>query len=178
MYPGDRSSGPISLDLYVSGSAVDTDCTGKLVDVWPSGVAQNLAEGILRLRYRNSQEKPELANPGMSITSAWIFGPRAMVSCQGTNCGSRFPVATSCDSNRNLNTGEDQARGAHMVRATSVIYHDKSRPSALILPLCRKRAAQPSLPVDQVPWTKSRRVRRFWMYSRQTLPWDYFMFAR
>jgi putative CocE/NonD family hydrolase len=57
-------TGPISLDLYVSSSAVDTDFTGKLVDVWPNGFAQNLTEGILRLRYRNSPEKPELGNPG------------------------------------------------------------------------------------------------------------------
>src|SRR4029077_497920 len=57
-------TGPVLLDLYVSSSAVDTDFTGKLVDVWPNGLAQNLTEGILRLRYRNSQEKPELAKPG------------------------------------------------------------------------------------------------------------------
>ena len=35
-------TGPISLDLYVSSSAVDTDFIGKLVDVWPNGFAQNL----------------------------------------------------------------------------------------------------------------------------------------
>jgi len=43
-------TGPISLDLYVSSSAVDTDFTGMLVDVWPNGFAQNLTSGILRLR--------------------------------------------------------------------------------------------------------------------------------
>src|ERR1700731_2614609 len=57
-------TGPVSLDLYVSSSAVDTDFTGKLVDLWPHGFAQNLTEGILRLRYRNSQDKAELAKPG------------------------------------------------------------------------------------------------------------------
>jgi len=35
----------------------------------------------------------------------------------------------------NLNTGDDQARGTRMVKATNVVYHDKSRPSAVILPL-------------------------------------------
>ena len=38
-------TGPISPDLYISGSAVDTDFMGKLVDVWPNGFAQNLTEG-------------------------------------------------------------------------------------------------------------------------------------
>ncbi|HEY2548682.1 MAG TPA: CocE/NonD family hydrolase, partial [Candidatus Acidoferrum sp.] len=49
-------TGPVTLDLYVSSSAVDTDFTGMLVDVWPNGFAQNLTSGILRMRYRNSQE--------------------------------------------------------------------------------------------------------------------------
>ena len=128
-------TGPISLDLYVSSSAVDTDFTGKLVDVWPNGFAQNLTEGILRLRYRNSQEKPELANPGdvyhisvdlWATSNVFLPGHKLRLEVSSSN----FPRF-----DRNLNTGEDQARGTHMVKATNVIYHDKSRPSALILPL-------------------------------------------
>src|SRR5262249_51426023 len=38
-------SGPITADLYVTSSAVDTDFTAKLVDVWPNGFAQNLTDG-------------------------------------------------------------------------------------------------------------------------------------
>jgi len=49
-------TGPVTLELYASSSAVDTDFTAKLVDVWPNGFAQNLTEGVLRARYRNSQE--------------------------------------------------------------------------------------------------------------------------
>jgi uncharacterized protein len=128
-------TGPISLDLYVSSSAVDTDFTGKLVDVWPSGFAQNLTEGILRLRYRNSQEKPELANPGnvyhisldlWATSNVFLPGHKLRLEVSSSN----FPRF-----DRNLNTGEDQARGTHMVKATNLIYHDKTRPSALILPI-------------------------------------------
>jgi hypothetical protein len=36
---------------------------------------------------------------------------------------------------RNLNTGEDQAIGTRMNKATNVIYHDKAHPSAVILPV-------------------------------------------
>ena len=43
---------------------MDTDFTGKLVDVWPNGYAQNLTDGILRARYRVSPEKAEFMNPG------------------------------------------------------------------------------------------------------------------
>jgi putative CocE/NonD family hydrolase len=128
-------TGPISLDLYVSTSAVDTDFTGKLVDVWPNGFAQNLTEGILRLRYRNSQEKPELGNPRevyhisvdlWATSNVFLSGHKLRLEVSSSN----FPRF-----DRNLNTGEDQARATRMVKATNVIYHDKSRPSALILPM-------------------------------------------
>jgi hypothetical protein len=36
---------------------------------------------------------------------------------------------------RNLNTGDDQASGTRMNKATNAIYHDKAHPSALVLPL-------------------------------------------
>jgi len=36
---------------------------------------------------------------------------------------------------RNLNTGEEQARGIRIVKATNVLFHDKEHPSALILPV-------------------------------------------
>jgi uncharacterized protein len=128
-------TGPISLDLYVSSSAVDTDFTGKLVDVWPNGFAQNLTEGILRMRYRNSQEKPELENPGeiyhisvdlWATSNVFLPGHKLRLEVSSSN----FPRF-----DRNLNTGSEQARGVHMVKASNVIYHDKSRPSALVLPV-------------------------------------------
>jgi uncharacterized protein len=128
-------TGPVTLDLYVSSSAVDTDFTGKLVDVWPNGFAQNLTEGILRLRYRNSQEKPELAKPGetyhitvdlWATSNVFLAGHKLRLEIASSN----FPRF-----DRNLNTGEEQARGTRMVKATNVIYHDKAHPSALVLPV-------------------------------------------
>lgn len=128
-------TGPIVLDLYVSSSAVDTDFTGMLVDVWPNGFAQNLTSGILRLRYRNSQEKPELANPGQTYhvmvdmwatSNVFLAGHKLRLEVSSSN----FPRF-----DRNLNTGEEQAQGTRMVKATNMIYHDKARPSALVIPV-------------------------------------------
>jgi uncharacterized protein len=52
--PGDvEVVGPVRVVLYAATSARDTDFTAKLVDVLPDGRAQNLTDGILRLRYRN-----------------------------------------------------------------------------------------------------------------------------
>jgi putative CocE/NonD family hydrolase len=128
-------TGPVALDLYVSSSAVDTDFTGMLVDVWPNGFAQNLTSGILRMRYRNSQEKPELANPGetyhvtvdlWATSNVFLAGHKLRLEVSSSN----FPRF-----DRNLNTGEIQARATRMIKATNVIYHDKAHPSALVVPV-------------------------------------------
>jgi len=128
-------TGPVALDLYVSSSAVDTDFTGMLVDVWPNGFAQNLTSGILRMRYRNSQEKPELANPGetyhvtvdlWATSNVFLAGHKLRLEVSSSN----FPRF-----DRNLNTGELQARATRMIKATNVIYHDKAHPSALVVPV-------------------------------------------
>ena len=128
-------TGPVSLELYASSSAVDTDFTAKLVDVWPNGFAQNLTEGILRARYRNSQEKPEFMNPGevykltidlWATSNVFLTGHKLRLEVSSSN----FPRF-----DRTLNTGEDQARATRWVKATNTIYHDREHASALVLPV-------------------------------------------
>ena len=54
--------------LYAASDAVDTDFVAKLVDVHPDGSSYNMAEGILRARYRESltQALAAEARPGVS----------------------------------------------------------------------------------------------------------------
>ena len=128
-------TGPVSLELYSSSSAVDTDFTAKLVDVWPNGYAQNLTDGIQRARYRNSQEKPELMNPGeiyrltvdlCATSNVFLPGHQLRVEISSSN----FPRF-----DRNLNTGDLQGHTTYHVKATNTIYHDGKHPSALLLPV-------------------------------------------
>ena len=59
-------TGPVVAKLFASTSGKDTDWTVKLTDVFPGpdGKAINMADGILRARYRNGLDKPELLEPG------------------------------------------------------------------------------------------------------------------
>ena len=57
-------TGPVRVELFVSSSAVDTDFTAILVDVWPNGFSQNLTDGVQRARYRISREKAQFLKPG------------------------------------------------------------------------------------------------------------------
>ena len=93
-----EATGPVSVELYAKSSAADTDFTAKLVDVSPNGFAQNLTEGIVRARYRNSREKAALLNPGEVYNSRSIFGQQATCSRKVTSCGSKLAAAIFRDS--------------------------------------------------------------------------------
>jgi putative CocE/NonD family hydrolase len=130
-------TGPVSLDLYFKSSAVDTDFTAKLVDVWPNGLAQNLTEGMLRTSFRNSQESRELINPGevylihidlWSTSNLFRTGHRLRLEISSSN----FPRF-----DRNLNTGRSSAVDTQWTTAVNTVLHDAEHPSALIVPLMK-----------------------------------------
>ena len=134
--PLDRDTevtGPVTLDLYASSSAVDTDFTAKLVDVWPNGMAQNLTEGILRARFRDSREAAKPIVPGKvyeykidmwATSNVFLKGHRIRLEVSSSN----FPRF-----DRNLNTGKPASTDSVFVKATNTIYHDAAHPSALVL---------------------------------------------
>ncbi len=128
-------TGPISAELYVSSSAVDTDFTARLVDVWPNGFAQNLTDGILRMRYRNSNEKPELLNPGEVYRVTIDMWATSNVFLPGHKLRLEVSSSDFPRFDRNWNTGEVQATGTRMVKASNVVFHDKDHPSGLMLPI-------------------------------------------
>jgi putative CocE/NonD family hydrolase len=126
-------TGPVSVELFARSSAIDTDFTGKLVDVWPNGFAQNLTEGIVRARYRGSTERVEFMNPRetykftidlWATSNVFLKGHRLRLEISSSN----FPRF-----DRNLNTGEDMGRGTRWVKATNTVLHDKEHPSSLLL---------------------------------------------
>ena len=128
-------TGPVSLELFVSSSALDTDFTAKLVDVWPNGFVQNLTEGILRMRYRNTQERPEMMKPGTVYPITVDLAGTSNVFLAGHKLRLEIASSNFPRFDRNLNTGEEQASATHVVKATNTVWHDQRHPSALILPV-------------------------------------------
>jgi hypothetical protein len=132
----------VTVELYAKSSAVDTDFTAKLVDVWPDGFAQNLTEGILRARYRESQEAPTLINPGQIYKLAIDLWATSNVFKKGHVLRLEISSSNFPRFDRNLNTGhlglgmnDDGKTGHGFVTATNSILHDTEHPSAVILPV-------------------------------------------
>ncbi|WP_240617894.1 CocE/NonD family hydrolase, partial [Pseudarthrobacter sp. AG30] len=130
-------TGHVELKVFVSSSAVDTDITAKLVDVFPDGRAINLCDGILRLRYRNDLSNPAPLTPGevyevtvpMAVTSnVFLPGHRVRVDISSSN----FPRY-----DRNTNTGGfiNQESVDDAIVATNQVLHGPEHPSRLVLPI-------------------------------------------
>jgi len=129
-------TGPIVIKLYAASSALDTDFTAKLIDVYPDGAAYNLAEGIIRARFRESiWDPPKLLVPGEVYEYILDLQPTSNVFEQGHSIrvhltSSNFPLW-----DRNPNTGNEQGMDAELQVAEQTIYHDQNYPSHILLPI-------------------------------------------
>jgi uncharacterized protein len=132
--------GPVEAVLHVSSSAPDTDFTAKLVDVHPDGRAENLTDGILRVRYRESLSEPRLMEPGRvyevrvdMVATANVFraGHRIRLEVSSSN----FPRF-----DRNTNTGGTiaQESAADFRPALNRVHHGGGHRSRLVLPVIRR----------------------------------------
>ncbi len=130
-------AGPIAVRLWVSTSVRDTDFTAKLVDVFPSGEARNLTDGILRLRYRNGLDHLVLVHPGDVMEISIDAGPTANVFLAGHRVRLEVSSSNFPRFNRNLNTGGNIADETTPRTARQTVFHGGSYPSALILPVLR-----------------------------------------
>ncbi len=125
--------GPVQAVLYVATSAKDTDFTAKLVDVFPDGGARNLTDGILRLRYRNSLEKPELAAAGAVYRITVDAGVTSNVFLKGHRIRAEISSSNFPRFDRNPNTGSAIAGETRLLKASQTVYHGREHPSHLVL---------------------------------------------
>ena len=132
---GVEVTGPITVILYVSSSAKDTDFTAKLVDVYPDGTAYNIQQGILRARYREGFTKKVWMKEGevyklqldLDATSNYFEkGHRIRVQVSSSD----FPLWE-----RNLNTGGNNYDETEWVIAKNTIHHSEKYPSHIVLPI-------------------------------------------
>jgi len=134
-------TGPVVVNLWISSSAVDTDFTAKLIDCYPpnpdyvDGFQMNLTDSILRVRYRDSWEKPELMKPGQVYKISFPLYPTGNLFKKG-HCirldisSSNFPRFDV-----NPNTGEPLGRERMRIVAENSVYHSAMYPSHVVLPI-------------------------------------------
>jgi len=130
--------GMLSVELFVSTSATDTDFVTRLSDVRQDGYAQRLQHGISRLRYRDGFERAKTVKPDEIV--------KIKVSMSGTshqfkkNHRVRLEVTSSAYPSYapNLNTGLSAWEETEPIKAKQTVYHSNKYPSKLIIPLLVK----------------------------------------
>lgn len=134
-------AGPVTVDLWVSSSAPDTDFTAKLIDQfppnadYPSGYAMNLEDGIIRVSSVPDDTRVDLLKPGeirevridlLAVANRFVKGHRIRLDVSSSN----FPFFAV-----NPNTGERPGFETHIVTARNSVYHDARHRSHITLPL-------------------------------------------
>jgi putative CocE/NonD family hydrolase len=128
-------TGPITMKLYASSSALDTDFTAKLVDVRRDSYAQNIAEGIVRARFRESASKPTLISPD----KVYEYGIDLWATSHVFKAGHRLRLEVSSSNfpryDRNQNTGNDLFIDRELKTARQTIHHSGHYRSHIVLPV-------------------------------------------
>ncbi|MBI3210947.1 MAG: CocE/NonD family hydrolase [Candidatus Solibacter usitatus] len=128
-------AGKVRVRMFVSTNAPDTDFTAKLIDVYPDGYAMILADHQLRLRFRESFERPKLFRRGDveaiefdlgSLSNRFAKGHRIRLDVSSSN----FPKFEP-----NANTGEDPTSTGPGVKATNRVFWGAAQSSYLELPV-------------------------------------------
>ena len=134
-------TGPITMHLWISSSAVDTDFTAKLIDAYPAGqdhpegLAINITDSIIRARYRNGWESPELMTPGEAYELVFQLYPTSNVFRKGHRVRLDISSSNWPRFDVNPNTGGPLGRDRAYKVATQTIYHESNRASHIVLPL-------------------------------------------
>lgn len=130
-------AGDIYAVIYAATSAKDTDWLVRLTDVDEHGNSIRLSDGIIRSRYRNSYEQPELLVPHQiekyeikmsKISNLFKIGHRIRIAITSGAKNASFP---------NHNTGNDPATDTETIIAQQTIFHQAKSPSYVRLPIVK-----------------------------------------
>lgn len=134
-------TGEIEVKLWISSTAVDTDFTAKLVDVypasadWPGGFEMNLTDGILRARFRDTLKEEKMMEPGQIYPVTLRLYPTSNVFKKGHRIRVDISSSNFPRFDVNPNTGEPLNDNRRVQIAINTIHHNSEHPSAIVLPL-------------------------------------------
>jgi putative CocE/NonD family hydrolase len=134
-------TGRLIVKLWASSSAPDTDFTAKLIDVYPpsadfpAGVDLNVADSIVRARYRDSLEKATRMQPDEIYSFTIEMYPTSLVFQRGHRIRLDISSSNFPRFDVNPNTGEPLNNHRRWAIAENTIYHGGRHASHILLPI-------------------------------------------
>ena len=126
--------GDVRCVVWIASDAPETDFTAKLVEVRPDGLTIGHSTGIFRTRYLDGYDNEVSLEPGEPYEIVIEMSPIGISFQPGSRI--RLDISSSDFPNfdRNHNTGEPFWRDGELRTARQTIFHDRNRPSRLLLP--------------------------------------------
>jgi putative CocE/NonD family hydrolase len=130
-------AGPVSVNLFASTSAPDTDFTATLVDIEPDGYRVPVSEGILRARYRESMDETSFLEQGEVYEFEITLNPVAHTFNEGHQLcleisSSNFPRFDR-NPNRAMPVADSTLNDAQI--AVQNVFHTTNYPTQISLPV-------------------------------------------
>jgi uncharacterized protein len=134
-------TGPVTVRLWIASDCPDTDFTAKLIDVYPpnkdypEGFAMNLTEGILRVRYRDSWERPSPMVPGETYAITIELFPTSNLFTSGHRLRLDISSSNFPHFDVNPNSGGPEGTMERPRIARNQVLVDAAHPSNIVLPV-------------------------------------------
>jgi hypothetical protein len=161
-------TGPGEVELWIASSALDTDFTAKLIDVYPpnedypDGYDMLINDSIIRTRFREGFDREVMMEPGTPYLVRVQLPPTSNVFAKGHRIridvsSSNFPGSSATRTRASRSGSTTQ-----MVTAQRTVFSDAERPSRVTLPVVprhdRRRRAPRS--ADARSWSTFEPYRR------------------
>jgi uncharacterized protein len=136
-------TGRLIVKLWAASNGPDTDFTAKLIDVYPpnkdypAGVDLNIADSIVRARYRKGPGKAEFLKPGQPEEFTIEMYPTSMVFQRGHRIRLDISSSNFPRFDVNPNTGEPLNDNRRWRIAENSVYFGGSHASQILLPVIR-----------------------------------------
>jgi uncharacterized protein len=134
-------TGPVTVRLWIASDCPDTDFTAKLIDVYPpnkdypEGFAMNLTEGILRVRYRDSWERPSPMVPGETYAITIELFPTSNLFTSDHRLRLDISSSNFPHFDVNPNSGGPEGTMERPRIARNQVLVDAAHPSHIVLPV-------------------------------------------
>jgi uncharacterized protein len=134
-------TGRLVVKLWAASDGPDTDFTVKLVDVYPpsadypGGIDLNIADSIVRARYRNQLAKPEFLHPGQPYELTIEMYPTSLVFQRGHKIRLDISSSNFPRFDVNPNTGEPLNDNRRWRIAQNTVFADAQHASQVVLPV-------------------------------------------
>ena len=127
-------TGDMTVELYVSSDAPDTDFIVRVTEVDETGRSIKLADGLLSARYRNGFDRPEFLEPGQVVSLR--IRTTKLSNCFRKGRRIRLTVTSGAENlvfpNSNTRRGYDSDE---VVTAANRVHHGPAHPSRLLVRL-------------------------------------------